>query len=907
MKMIGIDLGTTNSAIAMVNEFGKAEIIPNKEGERITPSVVMFDEDQIIVGSIAKQSSVAEPDRTVSSIKSQMGSSDYKFTYKDTEYKPEDISAMIVRKLIEDAESFLNDKITDVIITVPAYFNDNQRKATIDAGKISGVNVTQIINEPTAAALTYGIDKNVDQKIMVYDLGGGTFDVTIMRVNNSDFDVLASDGDRQLGGNNFDEKLMVYLNDKFRQQHDIDLFEDPVLVQDLRLKAENAKKVLTSKLSTTLYLSAKGKSARITVTRKLFADLIADFITRTELLINAVMTDASLDWKDIDQILMVGGSTRIPAVHDMIFRVTGKKPAIHVNPDEAVALGAAIQAGITSAKDMNEPVNDMVRMKYGAINVSDVTAHSFGAITLDEFDNKRNAIIIPKNSKIPVRKSQIFYTSAPNQTQVKMVVIQGEDPDPEFCTVIGTTTLDFPPKQENSPVIFNYEYDINGIIHATAKDPETGKKSEIQVAREGALTTDQIDQKKKKLNNMFPRRREYVTTESFTEDTDTNATVIKNEKKDNAVSLVNDVFVASGLGTDSESFEEKQIYKSKQVTDSVDEDILAKSEITTTTSKELEKEIEDEASILDRSLKPDEVSKSSIVEETTEENLLENSKFIERFDTKEPEEIPAEHLSQIQKSDNEIMSEDERIEQIDSEIESMFAEEDSSPQSLSTEESKGSYDESLAELEKAAKEPQFEINKKESQPVYEEPESDNEIPEEELDDVFESLSKTDSALVEAEAPEAVSETEDELDDVFDSMSKADSALIEDEEADQEIEKIDLTDIEKKQDDDFDNVSMEDSSVTESQSFDDELDEIGKSEFIIDRSEYLTDEDILRIKEEGSFKSGVQIESVSEKAEESFTEEEVNELFTSKDIKKKVEGQSKEKDDKEEDISDWIDE
>lgn len=906
MKMIGIDLGTTNSAIAMVNEFGKAEIIPNKEGERITPSVVMFDEDQIIVGSIAKQSSVAEPDRTVSSIKSQMGSSDYKFTYKDTEYKPEDISAMIVRKLIEDAESFLNDKITDVVITVPAYFNDNQRKATIDAGKISGINVTQIINEPTAAALTYGLDKNVDQKIMVYDLGGGTFDVTIMKVNNSDFDVLASDGDRQLGGNNFDEKLMVYLNDKFRQQHDIDLFEDPVLVQDLRLKAENAKKVLTSKLSTTLYLSAKGKSARVTVTRKLFADLIADFITRTELLINAVMTDASLDWKDIDQILMVGGSTRIPAVHDMIFRVTGKKPVIHVNPDEAVALGAAIQAGITSAKNMNEPVNDMVRMKYGAINVSDVTAHSFGAITLDEFDNKRNAIIIPKNSKIPVRKSQIFYTSAPNQTQVKMVVIQGEDPDPEFCTVIGTTTLDFPSKQENSPVIFNYEYDINGIIHATAKDPETGKKSEIQVAREGSLTKDQIDQKKKKLNNMFPRRREYVTTESFTEDTDPDATVIKNEKKDNAVSLVNDVFVASGLGTDSETFEESQIYKSKPVNDSVDEDKLAKSEITTTTSKELEKEIEEEASILNRSLKPDEISKSSI-EDPTEENLLENSKFIERFDSKEMEKISAEPESPLQATEQEPMSEDEQIEQIDSEIESMFTEEDHAPQTLSTEESKGSYDESLEELEKSAKEPQFQMNKKESHPVYEEPGSDNEIPEENLDDVFESLSKTDSALVETDPPETVPETEDELDDVFDSMAKADSAMIEDEEADQEIEKIDLTDIDKKQDDDFDSVSMEDSSVTESQSFDDELDEIGKSEFIIDRSEYLTDEDILRIKEEGSFKSGVPIESVPENSDESFTEEEVNELFTSKDLKKKAEGQSKEKDDREEDISDWIDE
>lgn len=894
MKMIGIDLGTTNSAIAMVNEFGKAEIIPNKEGERITPSVVMFDEDQIIVGSIAKQSSVAEPDRTVSSIKSQMGSSDYKFTYKDTEYKPEDISAMIVRKLIEDAESFLNDKITDVVITVPAYFNDHQRKATIDAGKISGVNVTQIINEPTAAALTYGLDKNIDQKIMVYDLGGGTFDVTIMKVNNSDFDVLASDGDRQLGGNNFDEKLMVYLNDKFRQQHDIDLFEDPVLVQDLRLKSENAKKVLTSKLSTTLYLSAKGKSARVTVTRKLFADLIADFITRTELLINAVMTDAGLDWKDIDQILMVGGSTRIPAVHDMIFRVTGKKPAVHVNPDEAVALGAAIQAGITSAKDLNEPVNDMVRMKYGAINVSDVTAHSFGAITLDEFDNKRNAIIIPKNSKIPVRKSQIFYTSAPNQTQVKMVVLQGEDPDPEFCTVIGTTTLDFPPKQENSPVIFNYEYDINGIIHATAKDPETGKKSEIQVAREGALTNDQIDAKKKKMNNMFPRRREYVTTESFTEENEVNAQVIKSGKKDNAVSLVNDVFVASGLGTDSESFEEKQIYKTKPTNDSVDEEILAKSEITTTTSKELEKEIEEEASILDRTLSPDEISKSS-VEEPIDDSLIDNSRFIERFDAKD------EHSD---KEEPDVVSDDDQIEKIDQEIESMFGEEEPS-KSLGAEESKGSYDESLEELARSSKEPAFNIDKSDSSPVYEQ-EPQEEIPEEDLEDVFDSLSKTDSALVEAESPPAPAETEDELDDVFDSLDKADSALIEDDEADQEIEKMDISDIEKKHDDDFENVSMEDSSVTESQSFDDELDEIGKSEFIIDRSEYLTDEDILRIKEEGSFKSGVPISSVSENADESFTEEEVNELFTSKDQKKKTEPPKPEKD-KSEDLSDWIDE
>jgi molecular chaperone DnaK len=861
MKLIGIDLGTTNSAIALVNEFGKAEIIPNKEGERITPSVVLFDDDQIIVGSIAKQSSVAEPDRTVSSIKSQMGSSDFKFVYKQNEYKPEDISAMIIRKLIEDAESYLNDKITDVVITVPAYFNDHQRKATIDAGKISGINVTQIINEPTAAALTYGLDKNINQKIMVYDLGGGTSDVTIMKVNNSDFDVLASDGDRQLGGNNFDEKLMIYLNDKFKQQHEIDLFDDPVLLQDLRLKSENAKKVLTTKLSTTLYISAKGKSARITVTRKLFSDLIADFITRTELLINAVMTDAGLEWKDVDQILMVGGSTRIPAVHDMILRVTGKNPSTRVNPDEAVALGAAIQAGVTCAKDQNEPVNDMVRMKYGAINVSDVTAHSFGAITLDEFDNKRNAIIIPKNSKIPVRKSQIFYTSSANQTQVKMVVIQGEDPDPEFCTTIGTTTLDFPPKPENSPVIFNYEYDINGIIHATAKDPDTGKKSEIQIAREGSLTNEQINQKKGNLNTMFPRRREFVTTESFTEDSQDKASAAQLSKKDTGASLVNDVFVASGFGVDSESFDERQVYDKKIKQDSVDEEILAKSEITTITSRDLKREMDEEASIMDRTLSPDEITKSPL-EEADDEAVIDNSRFIERFDTKETAKKQVVEEPLLKKESFADMSEDEQIEKIDHDIESMF---DDDENLNKVEESTESYDETLDEI----------VNKSVPAPV----ETASDEPE-----------------------------EDELDDVFDSLAIADSEVIEDEEADKEIEEIKLADIEKKQDDDYENVSMEDSSVTESQSFDDELDEIGKSEFIIDRSEYLTDEDIIRIKEEGTFKSGVQTNELPANSDESFTEDEVNELFTSQDSKKvEKDPDKKSKKDKDDDISDWIDE
>ena len=516
--MIGIDLGTTNSAIAMVNEFGKPEIIPNKEGERITPSVVLFDGNEIVVGTIAKQSSVADPENTVSFIKPLMGSTDFMFDKNGIEYTPEDISAMILRKLINDAEEYLDEKITDVVITVPAYFNDKQRKATIDAGKIAGVNILQIINEPTAAALTYGLDKEKEQTIMVYDLGGGTFDVTIMDLKSETFNVIASDGDRLLGGKNFDEKLMIYLNDKFKEQCQIDLFDDPILQQDLRLKAENAKIALSSKQKTTIYISAQGKSAKIEITRKIFSDLVADFVTRTELLLDSVMSDAGFTWDDIDQILLVGGATRMPVISEMIKKISGKEPSLNINPDEAVSLGAAIQAGIITAKDNKSEIAEMVRMKYKTIKVGDVTSHSFGAIILDEVNNKRNAIIIPKNNKIPIRKSKIFYTTISSQTSVKLTVIQGEDPDPEFCTVIGTTTLEFPPKEINSPIIFNYEYDVSGIIHATAKDPETGKKSVIKIAREGELSGDEVRMKTEQLNEIYPKRREYIKKDSFEDD-----------------------------------------------------------------------------------------------------------------------------------------------------------------------------------------------------------------------------------------------------------------------------------------------------------------------------------------------------------------------------------------------------
>ncbi|MDA3886387.1 MAG: Hsp70 family protein [Candidatus Delongbacteria bacterium] len=926
MKLIGIDLGTTNSAIALVNEFGKAEIIPNKEGERITPSVVLFDDDQTIVGSIAKQSSVAEPDKTVSSIKAHIGSSDFHFTNNGTEYTPEDISAMILRKLIDDAEQYLNETITDVVITVPAYFNDKQRKATIDAGKVSGVNVLQIINEPTAAALTYGLDKKIEQKIMVYDLGGGTFDVTIMQLNEGNFDVIASDGDRQLGGDNFDEKLMVYINEKFKQQHEIDLFEDPVFKQDLRLKSENAKKVLSSKISTTVYLSAAGKSTKLTITRKLFADLVADFVTRTELLINAVMTDADLEWENIDQVLLVGGSTRMPAVHDMITRVTGQKPSSQINPDEAVALGAAIQAGILSAKDeSDQEVNAMVRMKYGAINISDVTAHSFGAITLDEFDNKRNAVVIPKNSKIPVRKSQIFYTSIPKQSQVKMIVIQGEDPDPEFCTTIGTTTLNFPPKDAGQPIIFNYEYDVNGIIHATAKDPDTGKKSAIKITREGELSGDQVRQKAGQINNMFPRRREYLATNSFADGNFDDVLGTENSpNEEDGANMVNDVFDSKKSG-DSETLDPSEVFNVEKIQEDAD-DILQRSEMETVTSKDLANELgtesktesfedneaeeerenkeflEREMEVLESAEKKasednDLQDNSLNIEESKEEELTDEEKvnsYIEEFD-----DDTKTVLSEISSTGSKIEEEDEEPEVIQEEpVSEEVVEEIKKPQAQEeTNEEVVESEKTTEELETADSEDEdvFDSLTPTESKIEEEDEEPQVIQEDAFsDEVVEEIKEpqakeeTNEGVVESEeAIEELETTDSENEDVFDSLTPTESKI---EEEDDNTEEQTEADIEKSfenitDDDEFDNISMEDSSVQESQSFDEDLDEIGKSEFIIDRSEYLTDEDIMRIKEDDDTKSGDSLSEQSAVEEESFTEDDVNELFSNTDSKK----------------------
>lgn len=673
MKLVGIDLGTTNSAIAYINEFGKAEILPNKEGERITPSVVLLDGDQIIVGTIAKQSSVADPENTISSIKSQMGNSDFIFVHEDKEFSPEDISAMILRKLIDDAEEYLEEKITDIVVTVPAYFNDKQRKATIDSGEIAGVNVLQIINEPTAAALTFGLGKDVEKTIMVYDLGGGTFDVTIMKLRKGEFSVVASDGDRALGGNNFDDKLMNYLNSRFEDEHGINLLEDPVLAQDLRLKSENAKKTLSSKKTTNIYLSAQGKSSKIEITREKLSELVDELITRTELLLEAVLMDADMAWSDIDQILMVGGSTRMPAVLDRIKKITKLEPTVSINPDEAVALGAAIQAGIVSSKDKKSDISDMVRMKYGSIKVADVTAHSFGAVSLDESNKKRNAIIIPKNSKIPIRKSQMFYTTVPNQISVTLTVLQGEDPDPEFCTVIGKTKLEFPPKPMNSPVIFNYEYDVNGIIHATAKDPETGQKSVIKIERIGELSGEEVRMKAENLSNILPKkpefqRRDYVKQD---ESAESDADFKDEDTKDDSIKTVTEIFELSGsLLTDEEEEHNKTDEKTETgFMDDIDEELEIRKSISKPSEDKKKEEIkpkeiqdEDTSSFISKSYFDDDdgdflgsdsgEEKIEEAEESKKEPDLEEKIFGKNGTSEEKEEdISKDKLKKLKKLD----------------------------------------------------------------------------------------------------------------------------------------------------------------------------------------------------------------------------------------------------------------
>lgn len=494
--IIGIDLGTTNSAVAYIDDNGNPEVLANREGERTTPSVIYFEDGIPIVGSTAKTTSVADPENTVQFVKRQIGNISYKFPLSTGDiFTPEELSAIILKRLKEDAETILGKEITKAVITVPAYFDDAQRKATQDAGKIAGMDVLKVINEPTAAALAYGLAKKSEQQhIMVYDLGGGTFDVTIMSLKEKEVIVKATGGDRNLGGFDFDNKIIECVEQQFTEQYNIDLYDDMNAIQDLREKAEACKKVLSTRKKSVISVTSQGKSIKTEITRELFEQMISPLLNRTALIMNSVLMDANLTWGEIDKILLVGGSTRVLAVSDMIEKVSGMKPSLDVNPDEAVAIGAAIQGLYLCEKETAQHNHKTT--------VIDVNSHSLGMIVLNTITNTdENAVILPKNTPIPAKREQVFYTASSNQQQISITITEGEDKDPEYVRIIGKSSLQLPePKPENYPIKFTVAYDENGVVHVYAHDGETNQSlGEVHIERRSNLTESAINEKTEKM------------------------------------------------------------------------------------------------------------------------------------------------------------------------------------------------------------------------------------------------------------------------------------------------------------------------------------------------------------------------------------------------------------------------
>ena len=482
-KIIGIDLGTTNSCVSVM-EGGEATVIPNAEGHRTTPSVVAFSKTgERMVGQVAKRQAVTNPDRTISSIKREMGS-DYKVEIDGKKYTPQEISAMILQKLKADAEAYLGEPVTEAVITVPAYFTDAQRQATKDAGKIAGLDVKRIINEPTAAALAYGLDKETDQKIMVYDLGGGTFDVSVLEIGDGVIEVLATAGNNRLGGDDFDQCITNYLVQEFKKSEGIDLSGDRVAMQRLKEAAEKAKIELSGVTSTNInlpYITADAtgpKHLDVTLTRAKFNELTAHLVEKTAGPVRQAMSDAGISASDLTKVLLVGGSSRVPAVQEMVKKLTGKEGFKGINPDECVADGAAIQGGVLGGD-------------VAGVVLLDVTPLSLGIETLGGVCTK----LIERNTTIPTKKSQVFSTAADNQTSVEVNVLQGEREMAAYNKSLGRFQLDgIAPARRGVPQIeVTFDIDANGIVNVSAKDLGTGKEQHITITSSTNMSKEDVE------------------------------------------------------------------------------------------------------------------------------------------------------------------------------------------------------------------------------------------------------------------------------------------------------------------------------------------------------------------------------------------------------------------------------
>ncbi len=482
-KTIGIDLGTTNSVVAVM-EGGKPTVIANAEGSRTTPSIVGFSKTgERLVGQLAKRQAIVNPDKTIASIKRHMGE-DYKKNIDGKDYTPQEISAMILRKLADDASNYLGEKVTSAVITVPAYFNDAQRQATKDAGKIAGLDVLRIVNEPTAAALAYGLEKEKSEKVLVFDLGGGTFDVSILEIGDGVHEVLSTSGDTHLGGDDFDQKVMDWICEEFQKQEGIDLKGDKQAMQRVKEAAEKAKCELSSVMETNINLpfitaDANGpKHLDLNLTRAKFEDLSRDLLNRCKVPVENALKDAGVSKSDIDEVVLVGGSTRIPAVQQLVKEYTGKEPNQSVNPDEVVAVGAAVQAGVLAGE-----VKDIVLL--------DVTPLTLGIETLGGVMTP----LVPRNTTIPVSKSQVFSTAENNQTAVDIHVLQGERPMASDNKSLGMFRLDgIPPAMRGLPQIeVTFDIDANGIVNVSAKDKATNKEQKITITNSSNLSDADID------------------------------------------------------------------------------------------------------------------------------------------------------------------------------------------------------------------------------------------------------------------------------------------------------------------------------------------------------------------------------------------------------------------------------